>query len=349
MRICLQACTFMVQRRVYRDYPKGMNKITLCYSTHRPETLALTARILKHHDVIILEEPLHPDFRKALDGDVQLEEHLLELDTAYPVFTLGQYRLLQQLFKAGKEILQVEPYWDDLLSIQEFFAEDHRPDELLPNTPAHAVYRAEHDATKNLIEYYEQVRGDDFPKILNAMNCFARADARRFVLRDSLRAKRILEVLVPGKDTYIEAGSIHLLLSRLLAKALTKDWSLRIHDIDRETIKMVNLQGSLFSPGDELTLDYIFGRSVSRKKWQLCCAQSLIYSKIITKEEMSNADGEFPHTRNEIEVIAVVKHLPIETCATIFQQIRSLSSIDAAELTTRYLGKKSIRGPNDTL
>ena len=65
---------------------------------------------MKNHDVILLEEPLHPDFHKALGGTVNLEDHLLEFDRDYPAFTLGQYRLLQQFFQAGKEILQVEPY-----------------------------------------------------------------------------------------------------------------------------------------------------------------------------------------------------------------------------------------------
>ncbi len=94
-----------------------MNGITLCYSTHRLETLAFTARILKGRDVILLEEPYRPDFHKSLGGRVKLEEHLLELDSTYPVFALRQYQLLQQFFRAGKEILQVEPYPDHLLSI----------------------------------------------------------------------------------------------------------------------------------------------------------------------------------------------------------------------------------------
>lgn len=95
-----------------------MQNITLCYSTHRPETLALTARIMNDHDVIVLEEPLHPDFHKALGGAVKLEDHLLELDIDYPDFALGQYQQLQQFYKAGKEILQIEPYFDHLLSIE---------------------------------------------------------------------------------------------------------------------------------------------------------------------------------------------------------------------------------------
>ncbi len=314
-----------------------MCDVTLCYSAHGPETLEFTARVMTDHDVILLEEPLHPDFCKVLRGDIELGEHLLELDNDYPAFTLAQYRLLQQFFTTGKEILQVEPYFDHLFWIQNFFAEDHRPDEILPNTPAHAVYCAERDATKHLISYYKEVRGDNFSKILAAMNSFAIADARRFALRDALRTKRIFEVLVPGKNTYIEAGSIHLLLGELLTKRLTKEWHLRTRDIDGEVVKMLNLKGSLFSPGDELTLDYIFGRPVSTQRWQSCCAQSLIYSKIIAKEEMTSTDGGFPHIRNEIESIAAVKKLSVEKCRTLFQRIRSLPSVEAADMTTRYV------------
>lgn len=314
-----------------------MNRISLCYSTHRLETLPLTARLMQDHEIIILEEPYHPDFDKALSGDIALEEHLLELDTGYPLFTLAQYRQLRQFAQAGKKILQVEPYLDQLLWVHCFFADDHRPAELIPNTPAHAVYCAEHEATKNLIQYYKEVRGDDFPKILAAMNSFAKADARRFVLRDSLRAERLVEVLEPGKDTYIEAGSIHLLLQRLLTKGLTKKWRLHIEDIDDMAIKRLQFPGSIFSPGDELTLDYIFDRHVSRQKWQRCCAQTLIYAKIIPTDEIPSGAGEFPHTRNEIEAIAAVKHLSLEECRSLFQRIRSVSSLDAADLTARYL------------
>jgi hypothetical protein len=313
-----------------------MQNITLCYSSHRPETLALTTRIMENHERIILEEPSHPDFYRALNGTVNLESHLLELDSEYPAFTLAQYRLFQQFFKAGVEILQIEPYFDHLLSIHDFFAEGHSPDDIPSSTPIHEVYCAERDATKTLIDYYNGVRGDDFLKILTSMNSFAMADARRFILRDSLRAKRIVEALIPGKDTYIEAGSIHLLLKRLLRKNLLKGWRLKVHDTDGQAVKMLNLQGSLFSPGDELTLDYIFGRPVSRQQWLLRCAQALIYSKIIHKEEISSGDGEFPHTRNEIRSIAVVKELSIEKCKILFQRIRSLSSHEAAAMTESY-------------
>lgn len=319
-----------------------MNDITICYSTHRPETLGLTTRIMREYDLILLEEPVHPDFSNILNGTIELEEYVLELDAGYPAFTLGQYRLLQELHALGKEILQVEPYLDHLLNIQFFLAEDHSPDEIQVNTVSHSVYCAERAATGLLIDYYKTVQGSDFELILSTMNSFAQADAARFVLRDSLRAERIVELVIPGKTMYIEAGSIHLLLYTLLRQKLPQDLHLRLHSIDKEAIKILHLRGSIFSPGDQLTLMYIYGRKVRQVTWQLLCAQSLIYSKIIQKEELWDDGIQFPHTENEITSITAVKQLAIEDCRVLFQQIRRLSSEDAADVVENSLKRRGL-------
>ncbi|BHH86002.1 hypothetical protein LA52FAK_42910 [Desulforhopalus sp. 52FAK] len=292
------------------------------------------------HDVIILEEPVHDDFIELLDGNIEIEDHLLGLDTDYPEFTLGQYQLLQEFSKVGKKIFQVEPYLQHLLHIQYFLAGDHTPEEIPPNTIAHAVYCSERDTTGLLINYYKEVQGDDFKKILSSMNSFAKADAARFVLRDSLRVKGILNVLDGRKDTYIEAGSIHLLLYRLLAERLPNEWQLHLHSIDREVLKILKKKGSFFSPGDKLTLQYIYGRDVSQKKWEMFCAQSLIYSKIIKKEESLAGDQNFPHALNELESIAAVQQLSTTTCETLFSQIRHLSSENAADVVKTHIKRQ---------
>lgn len=313
-----------------------MDNITICYSTHRPETLDLTARIIENFDIIILEEPPHKDFSNVLNGTIDIKDHLLELDVGYPAFTASQYHLLQDFHKSGKQIQQIEPYLDELLHIQYFFADDHSPEEIEPGTVAHSVYTAERDATGALIDYYKEVRGDDFLQILSAMNSFARADAARFILRDSLRAEHILNELSYGKSTYIEAGSIHLLLQQLIAKGLSENQQLNIHSIDREIVDLLGHRGTLFGPGDELTLAYISGEVIKKKQWQLLCSQSLIYSKIIRKEEISRTDITFPHSRNELETISIVKQLSVATCENLFQQIRSLPSEQAVKIVRKY-------------
>jgi hypothetical protein len=320
-----------------------MDNITICYSTHRSETLSLTARIIENFDVIILEEPPHKDFSNVLNGTIDIKEHLLELDVGYPAFTAGQYRLLQEFHRSGKQIRQIEPYLEELLGIQYFFADGNDPEEIETGTVAHSVYIAERDATGALIEYYKEVRGDNFLKILSTMNSFAKADAARFILRDALRAKRILRELTRGKDTYIEAGSIHLLLQQLIADGLRENQRLNIHSIDTEVLSILGDQGNLFGPGDELTLGYISGQAIDEQQWQLLCSQALIYSKIIRKEEMSSEDFRFPHTRNELETISIVKELSVASCEKLFKRIRSLPSEQAAKIVRNYNTNQSLQ------
>jgi len=326
-----------------------MNDITICYSTHRPETLELTAKIMVEHDRIVLEEPDHPDFENILKHTIDLEDYVLGLDTEYPAFTRAQYRLLQELDIMGKEILQVEPYMDYLLNIQLFLAEDdHRPEDIPVESVSYSVYCAERAATGMLIEYYKAVQGNDFGRILSTMNSFARADAARFILRDSLRAERILELLRPGQTTYIEAGSIHVLLYTLLKKNLPQGVRLHQRSIDREIMRMLHLRGSIFSPGDALTLMYMFGRKVSPVTWKLLCAQSLIYSKIIQKEELMGDDIHYPHMKNEIASIKAVKQFTVEDCRILFEKMRRLSSKDAAGVVEKSLHRKGLVKNHDS-
>jgi hypothetical protein len=321
-----------------------MDTITLCYSTHRTETLELTTRLMEDHEVIIVEEPFHADFAAVLRGALDIKDHLLELDLEYPEFTAEQYSRLQQLSQKGKTVLQTEPYLEHLLRIHYFFADGHGPTEIAAGTTDHAVYSAEHNATGTLITFYKEVQGGDFNRILSAMNAFARADAERFVLRDTLRARSILGLLFPGKKTFIEAGSIHQLLFYLLADSLPSTWTLRSISIDDETAACINgasVKNSLFSPGDELTLSYIFGRSPSSKMWKILCARSLIYSKILKKEEISHSSATFPHTRNELDSISAVQQLSLEACRGLFQRIKTLSSEESSRVVHSFLHASS--------
>lgn len=314
-----------------------MRNLTVCYSTHRPETLHLTSKVMQDHDVIILEEPFHQDFEEVLNGNIELQGHLLELDIAYPEFTLSQYQMLRRFIKNGKKILQIEPYLESLLEVQYFLAENHSPEEIEPNTEIHAVYLAEREATGRLIDYYNAVGGNDFSHILSTMNNFAKADAARFVLRDSLRADRIMEVVDPNKNTYVEAGSIHLLLTRLLGEKLSKQWHLQVHSIDNEIVKKMEHPGNLLSPGDILTLNYIWGQKVNRRKWELQCAQSLIYSKIISNEETLLSDEIYPHALEEIKALSTIQKLSAVECKSLFQNIRTLPPLESMATVQDYL------------
>ena len=312
-----------------------MNQLTLCYSIHRPEILNVTIDIMKKHDVIILEEPPHPDFQTMLAGTTDLDDYLLEIDVDYPLFSRKYNDLLQYLFAGGKDILQVEPFLEHLERIHFFFAEDHSPEELDRNTVLYDVYQAERKATGALIEYYKSSRSDNFHDILEAMQCFAKADAHRFRLRDTLRAQTIIESITSGRNIFVEAGTIHRYLGYLLNKNLS-GLLLKPRLIEEEIMRHLRLQGTILNPGDHLTLCYIFGDEISRKREDLLCAQSLIYNKIIHKEEIDDETRSFPHLRNEINSINMVNSLTLEDCRRLFTRISPLSTKDAGTVVRKY-------------
>ncbi len=313
-----------------------MTALTICYSTHRPETLGLTARIMQTHDCIFLEEPTHPEFQGMLAGRIDPEVHMMELDLGYPVFALKQYRLLQLLSQAGKQIEQVEPYLEHLVAIQEFFADGNSPADLDRSSEQYLVYCSEKEVTGLLIEYYNVVKGDDFCTILKKMQEFAIADAARFLLRDSLRAREIVNRLQCGNHIYIESGSIHLALYKYLKEIIPDNCSLHVAFIEREAMRYLGVTGNMFSPGDELTLSYIFGKKQRQDRQDLLCAQALIYSKLVRKDEIRPSDIGYPHTRNDLETTKIVRQLSITDCRELFYRIRSHSIEDSWSILRKF-------------
>jgi hypothetical protein len=61
-----------------------MKHITIGFSIHRPEIIPLTADLMRRHEVIFLEEPPAPGFRRMLQGALSIEDYLLPVDVEYP-------------------------------------------------------------------------------------------------------------------------------------------------------------------------------------------------------------------------------------------------------------------------
>ena len=69
------------------------------------------------HDVIFLEEPPDPEFHAMLEGTISIETYLMPQDLEYPAFSRQMGELEKHLHHAGKKLIQVEPFYEVLLSI----------------------------------------------------------------------------------------------------------------------------------------------------------------------------------------------------------------------------------------
>jgi hypothetical protein len=312
--------------------------ITLGLSVHRPEMIPLIADRMRRHEAIFLEEPPADGFESMLAGALAVDDYLRPLDVEYPAFSRDMCYLLRNLQAKGKKIFQVEPFLEILLGIHQFFAEGHGPAELNKDSVQYPVYLAERNATKALLEYYQTAMTGSFEDTIGAVKQFARMDAARFRLRDSLRAQELNLNVGKFSSSYVEAGVIHYPLWRLLRKQTLQPKKVQIMHLADEALKTMGDKGHLYGPGDQLTLLYVFhpGLATTRRE-TLLAARSIIFSKINEKEELSDDISRFPHLRDELACIRATQQLDLDDCRRIFPLVRRAKSPDARQLVARHL------------
>ncbi len=315
-----------------------MQHVTLGLSVHRPEMTALIYDQMRQHQTIFLEEPPHPDFKQMLAGNLAVNDYLAKVDVEYPAYSRLMCKLLRELNAEGKHIFQVEPFWEILLGIHEFFADGHRPEDIRKNSVQYPVYLAEKNATRALLDYYQTIMSGSFNDIIRSIMRFARRDAARFVLRDSLRAQAIASMLGNSPSAYVEAGVMHYPLLRRLRRLLSDKHRLKVSFLANEILKNRGHRGHMFGPGDQLTLLYVFHPAIrNTRRERVLAARSMIHSKIVVKEELANNLSTFPHLYDEVECIRITRQLSLKDCRRLFPLVRQVRSAEARELVTGYL------------
>ena len=317
-----------------------MRTVTIGLSVHRPEMIPVISREIRKHEAIILEEPPVPEFTDMLCGDLSIERYLLTLDMEYPEFSRGMCCLLRELNRQGKKIFQVEPFLEVLLQVHEFFAAGHTPDDIEKDTLHYPVYLAERNATGALLSYYQAASSGTFDAAIAAVLKFARMDAARFRLRDSLRAQSLGPLVERYASSYVEAGVIHYPLWRLLRRQVSPRVRVRPLFLNGQALKTIGEKGHLYGPGDQLTLLYIFHPEMSNTGGErLLAARSIIYSKIIVKEEQINLQPTYPHLRDELACIRMANRLSLEDCERLFLAVRRAKSSDARQIVAEYVSE----------
>jgi hypothetical protein len=306
----------------------------------------MTALIYDHmrqYAAIILEEPPNPNFDQMLAGNLAVNAYLAQMDIEYPAYSRLMCKLLRKLNAECKQIFQVEPFWEILLGIHEFFADGHNPEEIDQSSVQYPVYVAEKNATRALLDYYQTIVSGSFNQAIRAIMRFARMDAARFVWRDSLRAQAIATMVGDYPSAYIEAGVMHYPLFRLLRRQLPDKQGLKVSFLADPVLKNRGLQGHLFGPGDQLTLLYVYHPAIrNTRRERVLAARSMIHSKIALKEELADNLSTFPHLHDEIECIGMTRQLSITDCRRLFPLVRRAGSAEARKTVTGYLAESHL-------
>jgi hypothetical protein len=312
--------------------------------------IPIISRHMRRHDAIFLEEPPEASFADMLSGNLSVDDYLLELDLEYPEFSRKMCHLLRELHREGRHIFQVEPFLEVLVKIHEFFAAGQAPDQIQKESLEYPVYLAERNATGKLLAYYQAAAGGTFDEAIAAIEKFARMDAVRFRLRDSLRAQALAPLVQKYESAYIEAGAIHFPIWRLLQRKVLPGTRVQPLFLAEEALIAMGEKGHLYGPGDLLTLRYVFHPQMASTGWeQLLAARSIVYSKIIEKEERLEDRNPYPHLRNELTSIRMTNRLSLADCQHLFPLVRRAISFEARQIVTEYLSglnplKKGIAG-----
>lgn len=310
---------------------------TLGFSSHRIEALPSAYQEMAAHQAIVLEEPPSSTLAAMLAGDLPVETYIQEQVSEFPEFSQRQALILQEMHRAGKQILQIEPFLERLLQIHELFAQHRTPAEVTAIPELRAVYEAEKEASGALLNFYNQSFNSTFVQVVEAVKNFARADAARFRQRDELRAQALACLVGRFDSIYVEAGYIHLALPGALRRRLRGRGKVRPVFLLAPVVRPVLGTPRVLGPGDRLTLFYLFHHAPRPDQENLLAARSLIYVKLLCKEEIILQGSPTPHTDNEIQASLLVNRLSFQACERLYALIRFADPPQALAQVQNYL------------
>jgi hypothetical protein len=294
-------------------------------------------RLMEDHDVIITEEAPDPNFYSMLNKKISIRAYLREVDSGFPQFSLRMYKLLRELHQKGKVLLQIEPYMENLMSIHDMFLNGKQPSDVLKIPGIREVYKTEKNATGTLLRFYESSVTNSFRKVIDAVKDFARADAERFRLRDTMRAEAIVKVLPGNKRVYVEAGSVHTHLERALKRLLGAKGQIKSLFLLEPVVKKLTGKAQVLAPGDILTERFISRKNRDDEFENLLSARSLIYIQLLEKEEMTPSRSErTPHIKDEIRAAELVSKLSLVQCEELYKKIRFRNRKQALEIIQNF-------------
>ena len=201
-----------------------MPTCTVLFTAHRPETLPLAYAAMAESQLVVMEEPPHPQFGDMLACRIPDDDYLMAADYEFPAFARASLGLYRGLHAAGARLVQCDPFMEELFAIHEFFISGGAPGDLAPDTRRGRVYAAERDWSAALLHFYQAAGNEDFGSVVAAVQGFARADAARGRLRDHLRASAVARLAADVPGMVVEAGYIHAALPRALRRALPPGW-----------------------------------------------------------------------------------------------------------------------------
>ena len=315
--------------------------IIIGFSSHRLEVLPYEQKEMRRSDAIVLEEAPAPGFLDVLAKQSDLEAYMENQDKEFPAFSRRQIEQLQGLYQIRKTVYQIEPYLERVIEIHELLAQGASPREVMDRPRLRTVYETEKLADGLLLKFYASSFTAPFSRVVAAVREFARADAARLRLRDTLRAEAIVPLVESFSRIYVEAGYIHLFLVKALRGRLFGKARLRPVFLMAPLVLPELGVPQPLGPGDLLTLSHIFQSDVSVESEELLAARSLIYIQLLQKTEMAPDSILTPHLADEVNAHRLIMQLSWNDCAALYPEIKHAAPEKALHEVQRHLADKA--------
>ena len=132
---------------------------------------------------------------------------------------------------------------------------------------------------------------------------------------------------------------MHLALPGELRRRLNGKGRVRSRFLLDDVARRQSSRPRVFGPGDDLTFCHLFHRPLPPDQESLLAAQSLIYIKLLSKDEIPAVDSPTPHLDEELRLNQLVRRLSYADCELLYPRLKRATPPQALAEVERFLMK----------
>ena len=274
---------------------------------------------------VILELPEGEMVKAFLEGELSVDDALLELELEYPLFTRELLLCARRLKEKGKKIILLDPYQEIATDIKVKLFLRKGLEQLEQDLTARYIAMIELSISKILQEYDKAKRENNFEKLTELTMKYAKFDAERIRFKTELRIRKIIELIQENQVEYpllVHTHFLNKLLPQELSKRLGKGFDIKIFDLYDEAQEELNL-GKFYHPGRRLTEIFLLHERIPENDIRLLAAKTLILVTLYPKHEvMPTRDKKYPLLMKDFEIYNILKNIKtLEECKKLYLEL----------------------------
>ena len=250
--------------------------ISIILSPPGIEYMGYLREVAGHYDVFIVEVPDVEGVRRYLNGEIDFNQLIYEIEYYDVNYAREFYGVLKDLNRGGIEVIPIDPYGLISMKVRIKAITSGLSSTLMSSEEAYIAFM-ETKIAEAYRGYNSALFRRSFDDSVRWVIKYARLDAERIKFRSELRARELTKVLsvFRGRDILIHADHYNEILAEYLgSKLMCKPSIMRLSDVVSRRLGIKALR----HPGLMLTHNYLYGVTMDENRERLLGAQALIYT-----------------------------------------------------------------------